>query len=248
VTPLHAFASTEGTYPNGVIEGTDGNLYGTTRVGGTAGNGTVFQFTTGGELNVLHTFCEPSSCTDGAIPWSGVVEGSDGNFYGTTNDGGTGTNCPGLGGIPCGTLFKITSTGEFTTLYNFCSLSDCTDGGVPVAALIQGTDGAFYGTTTEGANTSCFDGCGTVFRLSVGLGPFVQANPDFGKVGITVYILGNDLTGTTSVTFNGAAATFTVLSGTALRATVPSGATTGTIEVTAPSGTLNTTVAFQVLP
>jgi uncharacterized repeat protein (TIGR03803 family) len=243
---VQTFTETQGSFPNGVIEGTDGNFYGTTRVNGSNGNGTVFQFTSGGQLNVLYSFCAPSNCTDGAIPWSGLVQASDGNFYGTTSDGGTGKNCPGLGGLPCGTVFKITAAGEFTSLYSFCSQSGCKDGGVPLASLIQGTDGALYGTTSEGANTSCHDGCGTVFKVSVGLGPFVETSPVFGKVGYTIQILGNNLTGTTSVTFNGLSATFTVLSDTYIQAKVPTGATTGPIEVTTPTGTLRSDVAFQV--
>jgi len=89
---------------------------------------------------------------------------------------------------------------------------------------------------------------GTVFEFSTGLRPFVAESPTFGKVGQTVRILGNNLTGTTNVTFNGLSATFQVLSSTFIKATVPGGAATGTIEVTTPSGTLNSNVAFQVLP
>ncbi len=242
----YSFTPADGSFPNAVIEVTDENFYGTTRVSGSNGNGTVFQFTSGGQLNVLYSFCSQSGCADGAVPWSGLMQGSDGNFYGTTNDGGTGRHCPGLGGIPCGTIFKITAAGEFTSLYSFCAQAGCSDGGVPLATLIQGTDGALYGTTSEGANTSCHDGCGTVFKLSVGLGPFIQANPVFGRVGYKIQTLGNNLTGTTSVTFNGIPATFNVVSDTYIRATVPTGATTGTIEVTTPSGTLSSNVAFQV--
>jgi uncharacterized protein (TIGR03437 family) len=87
-----------------------------------------------------------------------------------------------------------------------------------------------------------------IFKVSVGLGAFVEANPGFGAIGHAVNILGNKLKGTTSVTFNGVAATFTVKSDTYIEAKVPSGATSGTIEVTTPSGTLNSNVAFQVLP
>jgi uncharacterized repeat protein (TIGR03803 family) len=248
VTALHSFTHTEGSYPNGVIEGTDGNFYGTTRVQGGTGNGTIFQITPSGQVNILYNFCSSSLCSDGGVPWSGLVQGTDGNFYGTTNDGGTGQHCPGLGGVPCGTLFKITPAGEFTSLYSFCAQPGCSDGGVPLTVLIQGTDGAFYGTTSEGANTSCHLGCGTVFSLSVGLAPFVEANPVGGRVGYKIQILGNALTGATSVTFNGVPATFTVVSDTLIKATVPTGATTGTIEVTTPSGTLTSNIAFQVLP
>lgn len=100
----------------------------------------------------------------------------------------------------------------------------------------------------EGAETGCFDGCGTAFRLSVGLGPFVQANPVFGKDGFKISILGSNLNAATSVTFNGTPATFTVVSNSLIKATVPAGATTGTIEVTTPGGVLASNVAFQILP
>lgn len=243
---VQSFSETLGSFPNGVIQGTDGNFYGTTRINGSNARGTVFQFTSGGQLNVLYALCSQSACADGSIPWSGLMLGSDGNFYGTTTDGGTGRNCPGLGGLPCGTIFKITAAGEFTSLYSFCSQASCDDGGVPTAIPIQGTDGALYGTTSEGANASCFDGCGTVFKLSVGLGPFVETSPAFGKVGYTIQILGNNLTGTSSVTFNSMPATFTVLSDTYIKAKVPAGATTGPIEVTTPTATLSSNVAFQV--
>lgn len=247
LTALHSFADSEGTFPNGVVEGTDGNFYGTTRVNGAYGNGTVFQATPTGQITVLYSFCALAGCADGEIPWSGLVRGSDGNFYGTTEEGGTTKNC-GLGGSACGTVFKITPAGEFTSLYSFCPQFGCPDGSIPLSLLIQGTDGALYGTTSEGANTSCGYGCGTVFSLSIGLAPFVEANPVGGKVGYKIQILGNQLAGTTSVTFNGTPATFTVISDTLIKATVPTGATTGTIEVTTPSGTLNSNVAFQVLP
>jgi uncharacterized protein (TIGR03437 family) len=109
---------------------------------------------------------------------------------------------------------------------------------------MQATNGTIYGTTVQAGQF----GYGTMFSLSVGLGPFVEARPSFGKVGRVVRILGNNLTGTTSVTFNGTSATFTVVSDSHIEATVPTGATSGMIEVTAPSGTLSSNVAFQVKP
>ena len=89
---------------------------------------------------------------------------------------------------------------------------------------------------------------GTVFSLSVGLGPFVETQPTSGKVGAAVKILGTDLTGATSVSFNGTAAVFTVVSASEIAATVPAGATTGTVQVVTPSGTLSSNVPFLVLP
>jgi hypothetical protein len=87
---------------------------------------------------------------------------------------------------------------------------------------------------------------GTVFSLSVGLGPFVETQPTSGKVGAAVKILGTDLTGATSVTLNGTAAVFKVVSGSLITTNVPTGATTGRVEVTTPKGTLKSNVVFRV--
>ena len=128
----------------------------------------------------------------------------------------------------------------FTNLVTF----DGTNGSYPESALTQDTDGAFYGTTFEG---SPYSGIGTAFSLSMELGPFVEASPGFGRVGAVVKILGSSLTGASSVTFNGTAATFTVLSATAISATVPAGAATGTVQVVTPGGTFVSNAAFQIL-
>ena len=87
---------------------------------------------------------------------------------------------------------------------------------------------------------------GTVFSLSVGLGPFVETQPTSGKVGAAVKILGTNLTGATSVTFNGTAAVFKVVSASLITTTVPTGATTGKVKVTTPKGTLKSNVVFRV--
>ena len=118
----------------------------------------------------------------------------------------------------------------------------------PSGSLIQATDGNLYGTTSEsGANPGPdgFSG-GTVFRISLGLPPFVKTQPRIGKVGGTVEILGTDLTGATSVTLNGTPVSFTVKSSSLIVATVPAGATTGTILVVTPAGTLKSNVPFEV--
>jgi uncharacterized repeat protein (TIGR03803 family) len=111
---------------------------------------------------------------------------------------------------------------------------------------MQDTNGSLYGTTFEGGAY----GLGTVFSLSVGLGPFVETQTTSGKVGRVVEILGTDLTGTTSVTFNGTPVTsFTVnSSASAISTTVPVGATTGLVMVTTPTGMLKSNVPFRVLP
>jgi uncharacterized repeat protein (TIGR03803 family) len=118
------------------------------------------------------------------------------------------------------------------------------DGELPVTGLIQGTEGAFYGTTPQGGAT----GLGTVFKLSTGLGPFVQPVPTWAAAGSHIRILGTNLTGATSVTFNGLAASFTVVSGSEITTTVPEGATRGVVQVVTPAATLSSKLPFHVLP
>jgi uncharacterized repeat protein (TIGR03803 family) len=169
-TTLYSFDSTDGSYPHdGLIQATDGNLYGTTSYGGahtpcnsdSRGCGTVFKITPAGTLTTLYNFCAQTNCADGASPGGGLIQGTDGNFYGTTGGGGT-------NGYGNGTVFKITAGGTLTTLYNFCAQTNCTDGASPLAGLVQGTDGNFYGTTWDGgASTNCYSfGCGTVFKMT----------------------------------------------------------------------------------
>jgi len=230
----------------GVIQGNDGNFYGTTAFGGaigyaTSGGGSVFKITPGGTLSTLYSFCSQYECDDGATPYAALVQATDGNFYGTTAYGGTSRGCDG--GDSCGTIFKVTPSGALTTLYSFCSKTNCTDGITPYAGLVQDTNGSFYGTTNQGGAN--FDG--TVYSLSIGLGPFVQTQPTLGPVGRPVKILGTNLTGATSVTFNGTAATFTVASPSLITTTVPAGATTGTVQVVTPGGTLSSNVPFRVI-
>jgi uncharacterized repeat protein (TIGR03803 family) len=85
------------------MQGTDGSLYGTTFAGGTNGYGTVFKITLGGALTTLYSFCSMANCTDGSYPTAGLVQATDGNFYGTTANGGSSSNCHG----GCGTVFKL---------------------------------------------------------------------------------------------------------------------------------------------
>jgi uncharacterized repeat protein (TIGR03803 family) len=312
-TLLHVFCSVDngngcvdGAGPLGALmQGSDGLLYGTTEIGGincgTGGNcGTFYSMSSTGTVTTLYNFCALQNCEDGDMPDGAVIQGPDGNFYGTTPAGGT--HCvSGVGG-GCGTVFKITPTGTLTTVYDFCELKHCVDGTGPDGTLILASDGNFYGAFTGGAvgefdctpdfpepcgslfrltpegkdtilyrfdgNDGAFptsgfyqatDGTlygttygggsglkGTVFTVSANLPAFVATAPTVGKTGVTVSILGNGLTGTSSVTFNGTAATFTVVSDTEISTTVPSGATTGKIAVTTPSGTLKSNVAFQV--
>ena len=172
LTTLYSFCSQsgcpDGAYPYaGLVQGTDGNFYGTTYQGGTSaacpapyGCGTVFKITPTGVLTTLYNFCSQSGCTDGKLPYAGLILASDGNFYGTTYEGGNTNNNEEPGS---GTVFKITPSGALTTLYTFCSLQYCADGGGPYDSLVQGSDGNFYGTTVGGGGPY---GLGTVFKIT----------------------------------------------------------------------------------
>ena len=146
-------SSIGGAPEGGVVQGTDGNFYGTTEELGTGGQGTVFKMAPSGTVTTLHSFCSKSGCSDGSDPWQGLVQGSDGNFYGTTNSGGAKNG---------GTVFKITPSGNLTTLHDFCSQTDCSDGQNPIAALVRGSDGNFYGATQNGGVYTY----GTLFRIT----------------------------------------------------------------------------------
>ena len=146
--------SADGANPNaGLIQGRDGNFYGTTSVGGTNKYGTVFRITPDGAETVLHSFFTGSPGNrDGLVP-NGLILGSDGNFYGTTSQGGAAG--------ASGTVFKITPTGTETMLYSF-GADGSTDGSSPTGNLVQASDGNFYGTTQYGGAY----GGGTVFKVT----------------------------------------------------------------------------------
>jgi uncharacterized repeat protein (TIGR03803 family) len=296
LTTLYSFCPQAGCVDGqnpwaGMVQGSDGNFYGTAQYGGAHGGGTVFKISPQGKFTTLYSFCALSNCADGENPFAALIQAADGNYYGTTLYGGT-------KGGPFGTVFKITPLGKLTTLYSFCSVTNCMDGITPYGGLVQGPDGTFYGTTnTDGQNfegtifrltpqgtlttlfsfcvqSSCTDGAGsfsglalgtdgklygatpgggtnsfgTVYSLDIGLSAFVQTLPAAGKVGATIRIEGTNLTGTTAVSFHGTMATFTVVSGTQIKTTVPSGATTGFVTVTTPSGTLTSNKKFRVTP
>ncbi len=170
VTYLHRFQADplDGGQPNGpLLQASDGNFYGTTRAGGiyqcrvpdTIPCGTVFKLTPSGAETVLYSF--GTSATDGYVPGAPLIQANDGALYGTTTNGGAN------GG---GTVFKITLDGVYTSLYSFGASP--TDGIVPFGALIQASDGNFYGTTASGGANVCASipqsgtNCGTVFRMT----------------------------------------------------------------------------------
>jgi uncharacterized repeat protein (TIGR03803 family) len=168
-TPFYSFGTTpgDGREPQGLIQGTDGNLYGTTAAGGSPsatcpnGCGTVFKMTPAGAETVLYSF--GSNAADGQAPSGALVQGIDGNFYGLTSAGGS--TPKGSSATPncnCGTIFRITPAGEETVLYSFGTSANV--GTQPNGALIQASDGNFYGTTASGGAAND----GTVFKLVVG--------------------------------------------------------------------------------
>jgi uncharacterized repeat protein (TIGR03803 family) len=344
LTLEHNMGLTSGTGPRGaLVQADNGKFYGTASAGGTNGRGTVFKITANGALNVLYNFCNQTNCADGAGPVAGLVQADDGNFYGTTFEGGLpmpftngdgtvfkitpggalttlykfgsnpndgdasstsliqgtdgnfyGTASGGSGGPSCspptcGLIFKVTPKGTPTTLHSFTG----TDGAGPMTALVQATDGNLYGTTFGGGSTKvCANGCGTAFRIGpnnhlttlhifcpqsgctdglrpggmvqgtdgnlygtagntfyrieLGLAPFVKTLPVIGTVGENVIILGTNLTGASNVSFNGTSASFNAVSPTEIEATVPMGATTGSVTVTTPSSTLKSNKKFVV--
>ena len=204
LTTLHSFCEalcSDGRAPNGgLVQAPNGNLYGTT----SWGLGTLFSITPDGTLTTLHNFV-------GGVPQPGLVLAASGNLLGTTNN---------VGGF--GTVFQVTSSGRFKTVYEFCSQAACADGDNPVG-LVQGTDGIFYGATSQGGAI----GYGTVFALSTEEAPFVLTRPTIGVVGEVVTIIGYGLKDATSVTFNGTSATILYDAATVIYAKVPAGATTG---------------------
>ena len=165
LTTLHSFNNRDGAYPiSPLIQATDGNFYGTTWYGGNSGQGTIFKISATGTFSTLYSFCALSSCADGALGTAGLVQADDGNFYGTTAQGGNVACNPPSG---CGTVFRVTSRGALTTLHVFCAIARCADGESP-SALFQANDGSFYGTTNEGGSLACDSpyGCGTVFKIN----------------------------------------------------------------------------------
>ena len=140
------------------MQGSDGNLYGTAAAGGAYGDGTAFQLTPGGVFTKLHDFLAAS---DGQTPDSSLVEGSDGSFYGQARFGGTSQGQPEFGAPSpgFGTVYRVSPDGEFTVLHRYAG----EDGAFPVAGMILGSDGNFYGTTSDGGTVPV---AGVAFRLS----------------------------------------------------------------------------------
>ncbi len=288
LTVLHTFCTADpcldGEGPNGLVQAADGTLYGTTFEAGQFDGGTLFKITPAGVFSVVHSFCSLANCADGQWPEFPPIQGTDGNLYGVTIEGGPahagvlydltptgrfnvvhtflcfGTACD-RGGEPVavvqdaeknlfgvtagggingnGTFFEITPAHSFLNLYSFDSGVDgpnrgltlandgnfysatqdtifqltpsgvettlytfsCCTAEFPFTGLFQATNGNLYGAVQF--YNSAWNGA--IYSFSNGLSPLVETNPTMGKVGRSVIILGNGLTGTTSVTFNGVA-------------------------------------------
>jgi hypothetical protein len=209
----------QGCTPTSIMVGADGNVYGTTKFGGQSGNpgspcyqglagcGTIFSVA--GEQSgfaALYSFCTQAGCPDGAYPLGTLAQGANGNLYGITTSGGANTNAncavlfiANIAG--CGTVFEITTSATLTTLYSFCTLTNCADGYNPTAGLLQANTGTFYGaagTSYNATNTSC-PGC-TLFSLSSFSGN-VSISPgslSFGSVGLYETSLPKNVTLTNS--------------------------------------------------
>ncbi len=197
VTTLHSFTGGDGSGPVAcLVQAADGNFYGTTSLGGTNSVGTAFRIDTSGNLTTLHNF--GTSTNDGSQPTAGLIQGTDGNLYGTTDGGG-----PNL----FGTVFKLDATGQVIILHAFAGA----DGAQPQGGLVQGRDGSFYGTTTGGGPNQW----GTVFRMDAAgnlttLHAFTTSDGIQPYAGLAQGVDGNFYGTTTSGGANGAGTIYRV--------------------------------------
>ncbi len=241
VNVLHNFgiATPAGSGPSGqLIQGISGKLYGTTLSGGTSGGcggngcGTVFEIDTTGGFQTLYNF---DSNTTGNGPLGGLLQSSGGNLWGTTISG------PKTG---LGVVYELTSTGS---LVQVLPLDYYNTGGAPYGNLLWASDGNLYRTASYGGANAT--GLGTIFVVNTAAPPRPAIrgfSPATGAAGVRVLIRGAHFIGATAVTFNGVAATFTVLNVNSIRAVVPPGATTGPISVKTAAGTATRKSVFTV--
>jgi uncharacterized repeat protein (TIGR03803 family) len=184
------FDNTTSNYPTGqgpfaeLIQGADGNYYTTTSAGGTGicpggiggqtqGCGTVVKITSKGKLSVVYSFpfdAATQTAPSGTDVLAGLVQGPDGNFYGTAGYGGTQGSCPltFFTNLGCGTVFRLTPKGSIKLLHSFCGSNGCNpvEGAVPIGRMIFGRDGKLYGTTNSGGVANGIFNSGTIFRIS----------------------------------------------------------------------------------
>ncbi len=232
---LHNFGGTsDGVSPQGpLMMGVDGKLYGTTSAGGTNAGGILFQMSTGGKTVTLVNF-DNAHPANGASPFAGVVQGSDGFLYGVASVGGAN----GLG-----TLFKVKINGTgFAVLHDFASAT----GDTPLATPLLHTNGKIYGLAFHGGSHTAY---GTIYSMDAGLQPFASQFVLYsGKVGDSVTILGQGFSNATGVKFGSGAGTFVASTDAFMTATIAAGATTGVITVLEPGGNLTTPQKFKIIP
>jgi uncharacterized repeat protein (TIGR03803 family) len=242
LTQLYSFTGTfyDGAAPFGLLQGTDGNLYGvTSAVSLSRNSGTssaIFKMTLTGTFSLDYLFVNNISGTTA----SPVIQATDGDFYGGMTD-----NCSTSGTQTCtGAIFQYNQS-VFIPVIAY-SFSGGPDGSYPSSSLVQGSDGKLYGTTAFGGSHNA----GVAFSVDLGLPKplpdISRLQPTTGGVGASILIVGKNLLGATSVAFNGSTATFQVIGGNYLKATVPTGATTGPITVVTPNGTGTSVVSFVV--
>jgi len=232
---IHNFnASVEGGLPYGpLMQGVDGKLYGSCSAFGSGSGGTLFQMTTGGSTVTIVNF-NSSNPINGATPFSGVVQGSDGFLYGVASVGGSN----GLG-----VLFKVSTKGaNFTVLHNFGTA----DGDTPNATPLLHTNGKIYGLTYHGGSHTVY---GVFYSFDNGLKPFTEQFVYYsGKVGASVTLLGQGFSNATGVKFGTGAGSFVASTDAYMTATVDAGATTGKITVLEPGGNLVTPQTYKIIP
>ena len=226
---LHNFNISQGDYPGFLVQASNGSFYGMTQYGGLIkattcplGCGTLYSITANGTYQTVYQFQH----FDGGNSSGGLVLATDGKFYGESPDDPTFV----------GQIFTLTLPNIITEVVGLAGF------GGGHSAVVQATDGNFYSTYKDDLSIIPAG----VFRLSVGLGPFVSFVSPTGKVGTTAEILGQGFTGTSSVTFNGIPTAFTVVSDTYLTATVPTHATTGAVVVATPTAILTSNMNFRV--
>jgi uncharacterized repeat protein (TIGR03803 family) len=164
-TSLFNFTTPTGVDPlSPLVQGLDGNLYGTAAggesgIGGDGGGGTFYQITPSGTFTKLYDFCATADyCPDGSRPAGLVALGPDGSFYGTTSGDGR--------GLEHSTVYKMTPQGSLTTLHTFCTATNCADGSNAISGLTLAWNSNFYGISSGPNNTPFPDFDNTVFRIS----------------------------------------------------------------------------------
>ncbi len=225
----------DGASPTGgLVQGADGNFYGTTLGGGTGNSGTVFKVTPQGQEVVLYSFLNDGS----TVYPSSLVQGADGNFYGTTGEGGVG---PMAGN---GTVYSVTPQGQYTLLHDF---GGGLDGADPEEGLVQGTDGALYGTAFLGG----FSDLGTIFRFHVSQLPYLKsATAVAGTVGLPLSypVYAANITFSYSATGLPPGLSINPVTGLVSGTPTTPGIYPAAITLTNAQGTSTATVTFTIVP